>query len=90
MLFYPKVKLIVEGDANDYVGKGLSGGTIVVKKHSLSKLKSHENAIVGNTVLYGATSGNLFISGLAGERFAVRNSAVMQLQKDAVQTVVNI
>ena len=68
------VKLIVEGDANDYVGKGLSGGTIVVKKHSLSKLKSHENAIVGNTVLYGATSGKLFISGLAGERFAVRNS----------------
>ncbi len=68
------IKLIVEGDANDYVGKGLSGGTIVVKKHSLSKLKSHENAIVGNTVFYGATSGNLFISGLAGERFAVRNS----------------
>ena len=47
--------------------RGLSGGTIVVKKHSLSKLKSHENAIVGNTVFYGATSGNLFISGLAGE-----------------------
>ena len=68
------IKLIVEGDANDYVGKGLSGGTIVVKKHSLSKLKSHENAIVGNTVFYGATSGKLFISGLAGERFAVRNS----------------
>ena len=68
------IKLIVEGDANDYVGKGLSGGIIVVKKHASSKLKSYENSIVGNTVLYGATSGKLFISGLAGERFAVRNS----------------
>ena len=60
--------------ANDYVGKGLSGGFIVVKKSTESKLISNENTIIGNTVLYGATSGKLFASGQAGERFAVRNS----------------
>jgi len=68
------IKLIVEGDCNDYVGKGLSGGSIVVYPSSKSKLISHENTIIGNTVLYGATSGKLFASGQAGERFAVRNS----------------
>ncbi len=68
------IKLIVEGDCNDYVGKGLSGGTIVVYPSSKSKLVSNENTIIGNTVLYGATSGNLYASGQAGERFAVRNS----------------
>ena len=68
------IKLIVEGDCNDYVGKGLSGGSIVVYPSSKSKLISHENSIIGNTVLYGATSGKLFASGQAGERFAVRNS----------------
>ena len=68
------VKLIVEGDTNDYVGKGLSGGTIIVYPSSKSKLVSNENTIIGNTVLYGATSGKMFASGQAGERFAVRNS----------------
>ena len=68
------IRLFVEGDANDYVGKGLSGGTIIVKPSSKSKLISEENTIIGNTVLYGATSGKLFASGQAGERFAVRNS----------------
>ena len=68
------LKLNVIGDANDYVGKGLSGGTIVVKLPTSSELISNENTIIGNTVLYGATSGKLFASGQAGERFAVRNS----------------
>jgi glutamate synthase (NADPH/NADH) large chain len=68
------LKLEVFGDANDYVGKGLSGATIVVRTGPSSKLKTNENTIIGNTVLYGATSGALFAAGLAGERFAVRNS----------------
>ncbi|CAA7612177.1 glutamate synthase large subunit [Magnetospirillum sp. UT-4] len=66
--------LEVFGDANDYVGKGLSGGTIVVRPPVSSPLKSNENTIIGNTVLYGATAGRLFAAGQAGERFAVRNS----------------
>ena len=68
------LKLNVIGDANDYVGKGLSGATIVVKPPAESNLVSNENTIIGNTVLYGATSGKLFASGQSGERFAVRNS----------------
>ncbi|RDE06153.1 glutamate synthase large subunit [Sphingomonas aracearum] len=68
------VTLEVFGDANDYVGKGLSGGKIVVRPVVSSPLASNENTIVGNTVLYGATSGTLFAAGQAGERFAVRNS----------------
>jgi glutamate synthase (NADPH/NADH) large chain len=68
------LKLEVFGDANDYVGKGLSGGTIVVRPMTASPLKTNENTIVGNTVLYGATAGKLFAAGQAGERFAVRNS----------------
>jgi len=68
------LKLNVKGDANDYVGKGLSGATIVVKPPSESNLISDNNTIIGNTVLYGATSGKLFAAGQAGERFAVRNS----------------
>ncbi len=68
------LKLEVFGEANDYVGKGLSGGTIVVRPMTSSPLQSHKNAIIGNTVLYGATSGKLFAAGQAGERFAVRNS----------------
>ena len=68
------VSLIVEGDCNDYVGKGLSGGKIIVKPSKKSKLVSDQNTIIGNTVLYGATSGSLYASGQAGERFAVRNS----------------
>jgi glutamate synthase (NADPH/NADH) large chain len=68
------LKLVLEGDANDYVGKGLSGGIISIKLSEESNLISNENTIIGNTVLYGATSGKLFAAGQAGERFAVRNS----------------
>ncbi|HRJ59717.1 MAG TPA: glutamate synthase large subunit [Azospirillaceae bacterium] len=68
------MKIEVYGDANDYVGKGLSGGTIVVRPSPSSPLETNKNAIIGNTVLYGATAGKLFAAGLAGERFAVRNS----------------
>jgi len=71
------LKLEVFGDANDYVGKGLSGGTIVVRPAPNSPLKSNANTIIGNTVLYGATAGKLFAAGQAGERFAVRNSGAI-------------
>jgi len=70
----PGLKLEVAGDANDYVGKGLSGGTIVVRPPKASLLRACMNTIIGNTVLYGATDGFLFAAGRAGERFAVRNS----------------
>jgi glutamate synthase (NADPH/NADH) large chain len=62
------------GEANDYVGKGLSGATIVVRPADSERMNAADNAIIGNTVLYGATSGKLYAAGLAGERFAVRNS----------------
>jgi len=68
------LKLEVFGDSNDYVGKGLSGGMIVIRPPVSSPLKTNENTIIGNTVLYGATAGKLFAAGQAGERFAVRNS----------------
>jgi glutamate synthase (NADPH/NADH) large chain len=68
------VTLEVFGDANDYVGKGLSGGQIIVRPMVSSPLASHRNSIIGNTVIYGATAGELFAAGQAGERFAVRNS----------------
>jgi glutamate synthase (NADPH) large chain len=68
------VTLEVFGDSNDYVGKGLSGGIIAVRPMVSSPLDSQHNTIIGNTVLYGATSGKLFAAGRAGERFAVRNS----------------
>ena len=70
----PGLKIEVSGDANDYVGKGLSGGLIVVRPPMMSPLTASENTIIGNTVLYGATDGHLFAAGRAGERFAVRNS----------------
>ncbi len=68
------LKLNLKGDANDYVGKGLSGAIITIKLSDESNLISNENTIIGNTVLYGATSGKLFAAGQAGDRFAVRNS----------------
>lgn len=68
------LKLEVFGDANDYVGKGLSGGRIIVRPAQESPLVAEDNTIIGNTVLYGATDGHLFAAGRAGERFAVRNS----------------
>ncbi|MFT7281077.1 MAG: glutamate synthase (NADPH/NADH) large chain, partial [Cyclobacteriaceae bacterium] len=64
----------LSGEANDYVGKGLSGGTIIVRPSGKSKLVPDENIIIGNVTLYGATSGSLYTNGQAGERFAVRNS----------------
>jgi glutamate synthase domain-containing protein 3 len=71
------VTLELEGDANDYTGKGMSGGTLVVRPSPDAGFRAEDNAIVGNTVLYGATSGRAFFRGLAGERFAVRNSGVI-------------
>ncbi len=68
------LNIYLEGDANDYVGKGMAGGKIVLRPPRVSTFKSHETAILGNTCLYGATGGKLFAAGLAGERFAVRNS----------------
>ncbi|HUU15708.1 MAG TPA: glutamate synthase large subunit [Sedimentisphaerales bacterium] len=70
----PGVTLKLLGDSNDYLGKGLSGGRIIIKTPEGSPFLPHENIIVGNTVLYGATSGEVFINGMAGERFCVRNS----------------
>ncbi|MEP5728579.1 MAG: glutamate synthase large subunit [Sulfitobacter sp.] len=70
----PGLKLEVSGDANDYVGKGLSGGMVVVRPPMASPVVAADNTIIGNTVLYGATDGYLFAAGRAGERFAVRNS----------------
>jgi len=72
----PGVTLRLIGDSNDYLGKGLSGGRIVVQTPEGSPFMAHENIIVGNTLLYGATRGEVFINGMAGERFAVRNSGV--------------
>jgi glutamate synthase domain-containing protein 2/glutamate synthase domain-containing protein 1/glutamate synthase domain-containing protein 3 len=71
------VELQLDGDANDYCGKGLSGGTVVVRPPEASTFVAEDNVIVGNTVLYGATSGRAFFRGLAGERFAVRNSGAI-------------
>lgn len=66
--------LYLEGDANDYVGKGMNGGKVVIVPPKGSRFESHKTAIIGNTCLYGATGGKLFAAGCAGERFAVRNS----------------
>ncbi len=71
------LKIEVFGDANDYVGKGLSGATIVLRPTTATKFVAHDNTIIGNTVLYGATAGKLFAAGQAGERFAVRNSGAV-------------
>jgi len=71
------LRIEVMGDANDYVAKGLSGATVVVRPSPSSTLASQNNTIIGNTVLYGATSGKLFAAGQAGERFAVRNSGAL-------------
>src|SRR5439155_2716979 len=70
----PGMTLTLEGDANDYVGEGLSGGKIIVYPATVSTFRAMDNVIIGNVALYGATSGEAFIRGMAGERFAVRNS----------------
>ena len=69
--------LTLEGDANDYLAKGLSGGRVIVFPSKKASFVSEENVIVGNVVLYGATGGEVFIRGLAGERFCVRNSGAI-------------
>ncbi|KES16914.1 Glutamate synthase domain 2 [Gilliamella apis SCGC AB-598-P17] len=73
------VDLTLTGDANDYVGKGMAGGRIVIRPPQGSAFLSHEATIVGNTCLYGATGGKLFAAGRAGERFAVRNSGAISV-----------
>ncbi len=73
----PGITLVCEGDANDYVGKGLSGGRIVVKPSPAARFVAEKNVIAGNVALYGATRGEAFFNGLAGERFAVRNSGAV-------------
>ena len=76
--FIPRgLTLILEGDANDYVGKGLSGGKIVVFPPANSTFVAAENVVIGNVAFYGATSGEAYINGVAGERFCVRNSGVV-------------
>jgi glutamate synthase (NADPH/NADH) large chain len=76
--FVPRgITLTLEGDSNDYLGKGLSGGTIIVFPPRAATFTPEENIIVGNVVLYGATSGEAYIRGVAGERFAVRNSGAV-------------
>ena len=70
----PGVSIRVDGDANDYLGKGMSGGRIVLVPPRGASFPPHDNAIVGNTVLYGATGGEVYVAGVAGMRFAVRNS----------------
>ena len=75
--FIPKgMTLELEGDANDYLGKGLSGGTITVYPPKKSIFEADENILIGNVAFYGATSGTSYINGVAGERFAVRNSGI--------------
>ena len=75
--FVPKgMTFNLEGDANDYVGKGLSGGKLIIYPSDKARFKAEHNIIVGNVALYGATSGEVYIRGMAGERFAVRNSGV--------------
>jgi len=76
--FIPKgLTLRLFGESNDYIGKGLSGGKIIVKPSDDSKLEASKNVLIGNVALYGATSGEMYINGIAGERFAVRNSGAI-------------
>lgn len=76
--FIPKgLTLEIEGDSNDYFGKGLSGGKLIIYPPREAKFKSEDNIIIGNVALYGATSGKAFINGIAGERFCVRNSGAI-------------
>ncbi|MEO1744870.1 MAG: glutamate synthase subunit alpha, partial [Cyanobacteria bacterium J06629_9] len=68
------MKMTLTGEANDYVGKGMNGGEIIIKPFENATYKAEENVIVGNTCIYGASGGTLYVNGIAGERFAVRNS----------------
>ncbi len=73
----PGLRLWLEGETNDYTGKGMGGGEIIVRPPAAARYTTHENTIIGNTVLYGATGGVLYAAGRAGERFAVRNSGAV-------------
>jgi glutamate synthase (NADPH/NADH) large chain len=75
--------MYLHGDANDYVGKGMAGGKLVIAPPENSPYRSHENVIIGNTCLYGATGGRLYAAGIAGERFAVRNSGAIAVVEGA-------
>jgi len=77
------VTLILEGDANDYLGKGLSGGKIAVFPPKEARFKPEENILAGNTLLYGAIQGEVYLRGIAGERFAVRNSGARAVAEGA-------
>ncbi|MGI9572263.1 MAG: glutamate synthase large subunit, partial [Candidatus Actinomarinaceae bacterium] len=77
------VEIYLTGDANDYVGKGMSGGKIIIKASSDFKNIADKNSIIGNTCLYGATGGKMFAEGKAGERFAVRNSGATAVVEGA-------
>jgi glutamate synthase (NADPH/NADH) large chain len=80
--FIPKgLTLRLYGDANDYVGKGLSGGRIIIRQDEKALFNSHENVIAGNVIGYGATSGEIFVRGLVGERFCVRNSGAVAISE---------
>ena len=75
--------MYLEGDANDYVGKGMAGGKLVIYPPQISEFASQDTAIIGNTCLYGATGGQLFAAGRAGERFGVRNSGAFAVVEGA-------
>jgi glutamate synthase (NADPH/NADH) large chain len=76
--FVPRgITMRLVGDANDYLGKGLSGGRIVVRPHPDAPFRAEDNILAGNVILYGATSGEVFLRGVVGERFAVRNSGAV-------------
>ena len=79
----------LEGDANDYVGKGLSGGRIVIRPPADSGIVPEDSIIVGNTVLYGAIAGECYFRGVAGERFAVRNSGAIAVIEAPATTAAN-
>jgi len=77
------LQLLLEGDANDYVGKGMAGGRIAIQPPQGSGFVAHDAVIIGNTCLYGATGGELYAAGMAGERFAVRNSGASAVVEGA-------
>jgi len=81
------LNLKLEGDANDYVGKGMAGGSVVIRPPSDARYKARESTIVGNTCLYGATGGHFYAAGLAGERFAVRNSGAVAVVEGVVASL---
>ncbi len=79
----PGLNMLLEGDANDYVGKGMAGGRLAVFPPKASELKTNDSIIIGNTCLYGATGGQLYAAGVAGERFGVRNSGALAVIEGA-------